>query len=175
MTTTDAYARSLDCVHCGLCLPACPTYNVLGLETDSPRGRIYLMRAFAEGRIDKPGNIRPYLDRCLDCRACETACPSGVQYGEILEHTRSEMETNHRAKSIGARLRRLLLWRVVANQGRLRLACDLLRLFEVTGLRWLASRLRLMPRRFDRLGPRMPASKERMPLTGFHSPKGVLV
>lgn len=172
MKAADAYARTLDCVHCGLCLPACPTYNALGLETDSPRGRIYLMRAFAEGRIDKPENIRPFLDRCLDCRACETACPSGVQYGEILESTRSEMETNHRAKSLGARLRRFLLWRVVADQGRLRLACDLLRLFEVTGLRWLASRLRLIPRRFDRLGPRMPASKERMPLTGFHSPKG---
>lgn len=170
--TLDFYTKSLDCVHCGLCLPACPTYSVLGLETDSPRGRLYLMRAMAEGRIDDVRNIRPYLDRCLDCRACETACPSGVKYGEILETARSHMEATRPAKNLGARIRRFLLWHVVAHRGRLRLAFDMARVCEIIGLRWLASRLRLIPKSLAQLGPRTPAGKDRLPLVGFQSPKG---
>ena len=78
--------RKLDqCIHCGLCLPACPTYSVLQLEMDSPRGRIALMRAAADGRIGLEGAFQEHIDLCLGCRACETACPSGVQYGLLLE------------------------------------------------------------------------------------------
>ncbi len=78
--------RKLDqCIHCGLCLPACPTYSVLQLEMDSPRGRIALMRAAADGRIGLEGAFQAHIDLCLGCRACETACPSGVQYGLLLE------------------------------------------------------------------------------------------
>src|ERR1700686_1730220 len=79
------YELFLDCVHCGLCTSACPTYLELGDENDSPRGRIYLMRAVTDGRLDLPSDVRRPLDLCLDCRPCESACPSGVQYGKLIE------------------------------------------------------------------------------------------
>src|SRR2546425_5197593 len=79
------YELFLDCVHCGLCTSACPTYVELGDENDSPRGRIYLMRALTDGRIELTDAVREHLDLCLDCRACESACPSGVQYGKLIE------------------------------------------------------------------------------------------
>ena len=122
MTTAPFYESTLDCVHCGLCLPACPTYDLLGLETDSPRGRVHLMRAVAEGRIEDPAPIRKHLDQCLGCRACESVCPSGVQYGAMLESARGAIEAQQPAKGTRARLRRFLLRNVVRYQGRLRLA-----------------------------------------------------
>src|SRR5215468_12275684 len=80
------------CVHCGICLPACPTYRVLGEEMVSPRGRVYLMRAVAEGRLDVTDNYVRHLDLCLGCRACETACPAGVPFGSLLETARGDIE-----------------------------------------------------------------------------------
>ncbi|MBI1846885.1 MAG: 4Fe-4S dicluster domain-containing protein, partial [Candidatus Rokubacteria bacterium] len=77
------------CVHCGLCLGACPTYRENGNENDSPRGRLYLMKGLADGRLTATEAVTAHLDLCLDCRACETACPSGVRYGRILESTRA--------------------------------------------------------------------------------------
>jgi glycolate oxidase iron-sulfur subunit len=79
----------LACVHCGFCLPVCPTYEVLSEENDSPRGRIYLMRALAEGRRQAGGAHDLHIGRCLGCRACETACPAGVEYGSLLERARA--------------------------------------------------------------------------------------
>jgi glycolate oxidase iron-sulfur subunit len=167
----SSYTRTLDCVHCGLCLPHCPTHQVLGVEADSPRGRIYLMRALAEGRVEDPQSIRPFLDRCLDCRACETACPSGVRYGEILEATRAELETKQPKRGIAAWLTRNLLWHVVAKQRRLRWMFALLRAAEVLGLRWLATKLHLMPKAMAELAPPVPPASERRPLpTGVHKP-----
>src|SRR5206468_516268 len=80
------------CVHCGICLPQCPTYRVLGEEMDSPRGRVYLMRAAAEGRAELTPGLARHLDLCLGCRACETACPSGVPFGQLLEATRAQLD-----------------------------------------------------------------------------------
>ena len=85
------YERFLDCVHCGLCTSACPTYVETGDENDSPRGRIYLMRAVVDGRLELTDKVTRHLDLCLDCRSCETACPSGVQYGRLIEPFRVEM------------------------------------------------------------------------------------
>ena len=172
LQTVDAYTRSLDCVHCGLCLEACPTYAELGLETDSPRGRIYLMRALAEGRVTDVDAIRPHLDQCLDCRACETACPSGVQYGQLIETVRGDLETRHPRRSFAARLTRFLLAHVVAHQGRLRWAFRFGAAAEALGLRWLAERLRLLPEPMRRVAPRIPKASERRPLAGRYAPPG---
>src|SRR5512137_2761019 len=95
------------CVHCGFCLPTCPTYRVLGEEMDSPRGRIVLMKEALEGGLT-PGETFPFVDRCLGCLACRTACPSGVEYGQLLSPYRSQVEKG-RARPAGRRLTRLLL------------------------------------------------------------------
>lgn len=86
------YERFLDCVHCGLCTSSCPTYVETGNENDSPRGRIHLMRSVVDQKIELSDRVRKHIDLCLDCRSCETACPSGVQYGRLIEPFRVDME-----------------------------------------------------------------------------------
>jgi glycolate oxidase iron-sulfur subunit len=110
--------RFLDCIHCGLCLSSCPTFTILGTEADSPRGRIYLMRALAEGRAEPTDALLSHLDACLGCRACETACPSGIHYGELLEETRAATEI-HRSRPFLDRMGRAALLGTLTQPDRL--------------------------------------------------------
>jgi glycolate oxidase iron-sulfur subunit len=125
------------CVHCGFCLQACPTYIALGDENDSPRGRIYLMRALMEGELtlDDP-SVHTHIDRCLGCRACETACPSGVPYGALLEATRATLSEVKRPP-----LRARLILALFARRTLMRFAVGAARLLRSTGLPKLLSRL----------------------------------
>lgn len=114
--------KALACVHCGLCLGACPTYLETGQENESPRGRIYLMRAMQEGRLAVDAESVRHIDLCLGCRACETACPSGVQYGALLEQTRDFVEANYARPARQTILRRWIIEKIFPEPGRMRLA-----------------------------------------------------
>lgn len=116
------YDKSLACIHCGLCLSACPTYLETGDENDSPRGRIYLMRAVQDGRLRLGTTAVAHLDRCLGCRACEAVCPSGVQYGSLLEHTRDHIERHFARGAFQHFLRRVAIERVFPNPALMKLA-----------------------------------------------------
>lgn len=122
----DLYAGTLDCVHCGLCLSSCPTYLDTGRETSSPRGRVYLLRGVAEGRIDLSPAVAEELHLCLGCRHCESACPSGVRYGSLLEHGREALVTAGLRARAGPRLERGLLRGLLARPRRLHAFVSLL-------------------------------------------------
>ncbi|HUQ45977.1 MAG TPA: heterodisulfide reductase-related iron-sulfur binding cluster [Gemmatimonadaceae bacterium] len=133
----DARAGIDACVHCGFCLQACPTYLTLEDENDSPRGRLVLMRALVDGSLPvDDADVRTHIDRCLGCRACETACPSGVPYGHLLEATRATLTRVTPNPPVA----RMILF-VFARQSLLRLAMLGGRLARATRLSWLLSRL----------------------------------
>ncbi len=155
------YAKSLDCIHCGLCLQSCPTYRITGLEPSSPRGRIHLMRAVAEDRAQATASFVEEMEFCLLCRHCESACPAGVRFGEMMEHTRSRISTH---RGLGARLARWFGFRVLLpNRRGLKLAAFLLRLAQKGGVLRLLSKL---GGRFENLRylPPVPTGSERRPL-----------
>jgi len=136
------------CVHCGICLPQCPTYRVLGEEMDSPRGRVYLMRAAAEDRIGLTSTMARHLDLCLGCRACETACPSGVQYGHLIEAGRAELETRRPGSPLRRLVRRFAFGTLLPRPALLRLVAGALRVYQRSGLQRLVRAsgvLRLFP------------------------------
>jgi len=151
----------LDCMHCGICLPQCPTYRVLEQEMDSPRGRVYLMRAAAEGRIGLTENFVRHMDRCLGCRACETACPAGVPFGQLLEETRGQL-ARQVPRPLGRRLMGRLLLGGLADRRRLGWLLRLTRMYQRSGLQRLvrgAGLLDVLPRlgAMERLLPPLDA------------------
>jgi glycolate oxidase iron-sulfur subunit len=158
------------CVHCGLCLAYCPTFSELGTEMDSPRGRIFLIKSLAEGRIALTDSVVTHLSLCLDCRACETVCPAGVPYGRLIEAAKAEIERQRP----GGPLRRLVRWAnfslLLPRRRMLGLAASLLRLYQGSGLQALArvtGLLRLLPGTlpaWEALLPNVPPASERAPL-----------
>src|SRR3989454_9280058 len=121
--------KILACVHCGLCLEACPTYVATGDENDGPRGRIYLMRAVEEGRLAvESSTFETHIDRCLGCRACESVCPAGVEYGRLLEAARAEIMHVRPKRGIAYSLLRFVLRHVWLRPKRLRAAFAIARL-----------------------------------------------
>ena len=125
------------CVHCGLCLNACPTYRELGLEMDSPRGRIYQMVQVANGAPITDA-YREHIGLCLACRGCESACPSGVRYGHMVEDARAELEAQTRRGWLAHRWRQFVFHRLLPSRGALSVAGTLLYLFERSGMKALA-------------------------------------
>lgn len=169
MSTVDSGDRGgaeradlLRCVHCGLCLTSCPTYRETKLETESPRGRIYLMRAMDEGRIAPSRAVAEHIDLCLNCRACETACPAGVHYGLLLEKTRAKLAVEL-PPTAGERVRNLVLDHVFPFPDRMRLLTGLVAASHRLGLSRLAQGPlgRLLPR-FARIGAALRPDDEQM-------------
>jgi glycolate oxidase iron-sulfur subunit len=180
----EHYSR---CVHCGLCLNACPTYRELGVEMDSPRGRIQQMIAVDEGRLPLGESFVRHIDLCLDCRACETACPSGVEYGKLVEAARAQIERNYRRPWM-TRLARALAFRYLFPSPRnLQLAGFLLRCYQASGLQEMIRRSDLLsgsprltaldaltpqaesPAFFSQIGKTFPARGKRRARVAFHA------
>lgn len=153
------YVRLLDqCIHCGLCLQACPTYVLEGYETDSPRGRIALMRAATEKRIELDGTLHKHLDLCLTCRSCETACPSGVKYGALLDATRLEIAAARQPGRPEKFIRWLALQQLMPRPGRLKVLAWLGRVYQRLGLVKLVHSLGFLPGFLQSLNDSIPPS-----------------
>lgn len=162
------YEKFLDCVHCGLCTASCPTYLETGNENNSPRGRIYLMRAVTDGRLELNDTVKGHLDLCLDCRSCETACPSGVQYGRLIEPFRIETQQREAAQSGSGPgwFQSWILYGLFPYPSRLKWALLPARFAQMTGLDWLAEKsglMRLLPEKLRRMHRLLPTLKSREP------------
>jgi glycolate oxidase iron-sulfur subunit len=153
------YELLLDCVHCGLCTSACPTYVETGDENESPRGRIYLMRGVTDGKLELNDRVRQHLELCLDCRACETACPSGVQYGKLIEPFRVAMDAANGGAAPNDWFRRRILFGLFPYSRKLRWALMPARIAQRIGLLKLlqATQLtRLLPVQLRRMVEMLP-------------------
>ena len=153
------YSILQQCMHCGMCLPSCPTYDTTKRERSSPRGRIALMRAVADGELKLTGTFADEMNFCLGCLACQTACPAGVDYTQLFETARAEILTR-RPQSLGERF-----WRAVTIRGLflrprlLRFVGRILRLWQRSGLQSASRRsglVRLLPHNLRRLEPQTP-------------------
>ncbi|MBM4404673.1 MAG: 4Fe-4S dicluster domain-containing protein [Chloroflexi bacterium] len=154
------------CVHCGLCLQSCPTYVQTGLETESPRGRISIMKAVHERRTGLTETATAHLELCLQCRACEAVCPSGVPFGRMMEATRAQIAAKTK-RAFVERVGRKLAFRVLLPRPRLMRAMGYcLKLYQRTGLQWLVRQLRLLKPfgPLDRMDQQLPM------LPKFYSP-----
>ncbi len=153
------YAELLKCTHCGLCLNQCPTYRVLGWEMDSPRGRIRLMRGVTEGMYDITPRFAEHMDVCLACRACQTACPASIGFGEMVEAARGQALQTLPKKPLARFMRWLVLKQLFPHPRRLNFIAALLRFYQRSGLQSLTRTLHLIPRGLrdsEALLPRLP-------------------
>jgi glycolate oxidase iron-sulfur subunit len=148
-----------DCVHCGFCLPACPTYVLWGEEMDSPRGRIYMMAKASQGEASLDQNFQQHMDNCLGCMACMTACPSGVQYNKLIEDTRPQVERQVRRSFMDMAFRKLLFVTFPFAK-RLRLIALPMLVYQRTGLQKImraSGMLKLLPERLSMMEELLPA------------------
>jgi len=160
------------CVHCGLCLPHCPTFRETRVETESPRGRLHLMRALAEGRVEPTDTFVSHMSLCLDCRACEAACPTGVKFGHLMEATRAEVRARRPLTGFAGVLAHVVFLRLFPYPGRLALFASLLRLYQRTGIQQLvraSGLLRRVPGRLDEAEALLPRISAR-----FFEPRGTV-
>ncbi len=172
------------CTHCGLCLNHCPTYRLWQLEADSPRGRIRQMLLVEEGELPIADGFVRHIDRCLDCRSCETACPSAVNYGKLVEHARARIENEYRRPWMARVMRNFVYRRLLPYPERIAMAARLLRFYQASGLQVLArasgilrmlrlaEREQLLPRIdrrffFDQVGKTFPAKGPRRARVAF--------
>ncbi|HWZ25982.1 MAG TPA: (Fe-S)-binding protein [Verrucomicrobiae bacterium] len=177
----EDYAR---CIHCGLCLNACPTYRLWNLEADSPRGRIHQMIHVEQSEVSVTDSFVDHIDKCLDCRACETACPSGVEYGKLVEYARARIERDYRRPLLSRITRDVVYRRLLPYPKRIATVARVLRFYQRSGLQSLArltgilkllgldKRERLLPRVdthffYDRLGKTFPFSGARRARVAF--------
>jgi glycolate oxidase iron-sulfur subunit len=133
-----AYDDYAHCVHCGLCLNSCPTYKLWGLEADSPRGRIRQIVLVDQGRLPLGDSFVKHIDQCLDCRACESACPSGVEYGKLVEAARAQIEQNYRRPFFSRLVRDFVFRGLLPHPKRIAILARLLYVYQRSGLQWLA-------------------------------------
>ena len=162
-----------DCVHCGFCLPACPTYVLWNEEMDSPRGRIYMIKKAADGESPLDSRFKLHMDNCLGCMACMTACPSGVDYNKLIEPTRAQIERNI-PRSFSERLFRRMIFATFPHPTRLRLLALPLLVYQKTGLRALvrASGItKLLPKQMAAMEALLPEVRSRQRISGTVSPK----
>ena len=160
------------CVHCGLCLPHCPTFRETRLETESPRGRLHLMRALGEGRVEATDTFVSHISLCLDCRACEAACPTGVKFGHLMEATRAEIQARRPRTGFARVLAWVVFQQLVPYPNRLALFASLLRIYQRTGLQWLVRTTGLLgrlPGRLDEAEALLPRISSR-----FFEPRGTV-
>jgi glycolate oxidase iron-sulfur subunit len=167
------------CVHCGLCLAYCPTFSELGTEMDSPRGRIFMIKSLAEGRMSLTDPTVEHLSLCLDCRACETVCPSGVPYGRLIEAAKAEIERQRPGGAVRRAFRWLNFGLLLGSPRVLRAAAAGLRFYQASGLQSLVRRsglVKLLPGTlpaWEALLPPMPRAADRAPLPALIAAEGV--
>ncbi|MGE5150169.1 MAG: glycolate oxidase subunit GlcF [Rhodospirillaceae bacterium] len=162
------------CVHCGFCLPACPTYVLWGNEMDSPRGRIYLMKMASEGATAMTDPWVHHIDTCLGCMSCMTACPSGVDYAKLIEATRAQIERRH-PRSAFEKLQRWMIFSTFPRIDRLRMLRPFLRAYQQSGLQSLVRGLgilKLLPKHLRAMEALMPALGESQAIAGATAAQG---
>jgi len=160
------------CVHCGLCLPHCPTFRELRIETESPRGRLHLMRALGEGRVEATDRFVTHMSLCLDCRACEAACPTGVKFGHLMEATRAEVRARRPVTGFARAISWVVFKQLFPYPERLALFAGLLRAYQRLGVQKLVRAtglLEKLPGRLDEAEALLPRISSR-----FFEPKGTV-
>ena len=177
MQTQEYQEKLAQCIHCGLCLQACPTYRLWGDEADAPRGRIALMKAAADGRlsqIDVQTEFNQHINYCLACRSCESACPSGVQYGFLVEMARQVVEHNHDIGIVEHFMRWLGMKQLMPYYGRTRWLGRLVRLYEVSGMQNMVRKMRILPKSLkamEDLLPEIPAVENQGQASSCRQPR----